>query len=256
MKVLYREDFQHEKDGRLLKNILENSALDIIMDFMRKNYIEDIYMYVFRSSYLPLTQNSSPKVYRLAENACKLLGLKKLPEIYLVRDYDRMIYLGGLSSPFLVLSTELLRIADDQLLFGLIASQIAGIQVEHHRALFIEWVISVAGSQLPGAVVTAISAVINDWKRCCYFTYDRVFYLATRNAELALAQILFPTIQNASRFRLGSEDSTFLAQVSYFYGDSVGSGVLKMLHSLSNDQPWMPERYVELKSYLKEVGVL
>ena len=87
------------------------------------------------------------------------------------------------SSDFLELTAE----EDPRLLSGMIAGRIAGIRAGHGRGMMLFWILETLLGYLPipAFLVKGLEALVNEWNRCRYFTYDRAFLLAEGDYTLA-----------------------------------------------------------------------
>lgn len=250
--------FQHEKDSKLISDLMNHELTDQIFEWMEKEHIEDIYRMIYQASCICLTEENAPDIVNMTERASALFGLTEVPEIYLYRNYEKTVQICGLNRPFILISSDFLEALlqeEPEMLFGIIAGQAAGIRAGHNRGAMLFWALTTVTQYLPvpGIVLKGIDAVLNDWNRCRFFTYDRAFLLATGNYPSALRSLLLPMLPKEilDRFALGMPEDGYRKQAERFRQDSSLDSVLKMIHSMENDDPWIPDRYRELQVFYK-----
>lgn len=256
-EVMYSlSDFQHPSDSKIAQQILSSSVAESALKKFHETNLEEVYTYLYRSSCPQLTQDTSPKLFELLGKACKMFGLEKIPEVYVTRDYNEMVSVYGIKDPFMVFSSEYLRKLDKETLFGILAGQVAAIRCEHHKILCITWGIDFAAGFIPfGSFAT--DPIINDFKRCRYFTYDRAFCLATKNRALSLRQVLINVVpQNIlDRMAFGTEQDAFSKQAQNFLNTMRHNNthaIIKKTISMYSYKIWLPERYEEINKFFDE----
>ncbi|MBQ6296909.1 MAG: hypothetical protein IJK81_04355 [Selenomonadaceae bacterium] len=257
MRVYKVDDFQHPQDSKFANDILSSKTAEKVLEKFHETNLEEAYTYLYQSSCPQLTAQTSPKLFELLAKACKMFGLEKIPSVYVTRDYREIVAVRGINEPFLVFSSEYLRkITDDETLFGILAGQVAAIRCNHHTILCITWGIDFAAGFIPyGSWAT--DPMINNWKRCRYFTYDRAFSLATKSRSLSLRQVLInvllPDILN--RMQNGTSQDAFINQVEDFLetmNNNKTQALIKKALSMYSYKIWLPERYSEINKFFDE----
>lgn len=258
MSVYQVKDFQHPRDSQLANDILSSKTAKTVLAKFHETNIEDAYTYLYQSSCPQLTEKTSPKLFELLTKACKMFGLEKIPKIYVTRDYRETVSVRGLKEPFLIFSSEYLRKLDDETLFGILAGQVAAILCNHHTILCITWGIDFAAGFIPyGSWAT--DPMINNWKRCRYFTYDRAFCLATKNRALSLRQVLINVVpQNIlDRMKTATSQDAFINQAKNFLetmNNNKTQALIRQAISMYSYKIWLPERYEEINKFCDEGG--
>lgn len=250
------EQVQHERDSRLISDILSHELAEKIFRWVQKEGIEEIYKGVHEMSCVPVTGENAPEIREMAERASQMFGLERAPDLYLRRGYEESVEVCGLNRPFLLISSDFLELVleeDRQMLFGMIAGRIAGIKAGHSRGRMLFWIMEtvIQYFPVPNLVIRGLDALLNEWNRCRYFTYDRAFYLATGDEGLALRSLLIHLApgETLDRFRLGEPQDQYEAQARRFEESAGLDGAVKLLNSMSRDDPWIPERWRELKKF-------
>lgn len=250
------EDYQCEEDRKLILEIMNHEAAIKLLNWIREQNIDEVYNSVYRSSFLRLNEHTSPALMEALENACGMFGLEQVPPVYLTRDFEDTITIGGISEPFLMISQRYLTMLEQEqpdLMRGIIAGQVAGICVGHHRGLLLVWLLDTILSlvAIPQVLVMALDALLNDWKRCRVYTCDRAMYLAMGDYPLALRGILStvasPGLLDA--MGLGTPEDAYRHQIAEFMDNSALDEAVNLLNSALTDTGWLPLRCHKLAQF-------
>ncbi|MDO4332467.1 MAG: hypothetical protein Q4C58_07225 [Eubacteriales bacterium] len=254
--IIMPEQYQLEEDSRLIEKIVNHEVAVKIFDWIKSEHLDEIYNTVYDSSFLRLNDTVAPALMQQLRRACELFGLEEVPPVYVLRDFDDTISIGGISTPFLIIADRYLEMLErerPELLLGVLAAQVGAIQAGHHRGLILSWLLSSVASQLPipGFILGALDGLINDWKRCRLFTCDRAMYLAVRDYPLALRGILAGTVPTdiLDNMALGTKKDAYQAQVRTFMENGALDGLINMANSFLSDTSWLPPRCHALEEF-------
>lgn len=261
------EDFQHETDKALIDELLRSSAAETLKGFLLENKIEDAYTYYHASSCREISRQGPPGIMEMLAEAGEMFGLERLPHVYLTWEYKDGVSVGGVSDPFIVISTDFLSRLDERQLRGTLAAQCGAIAAGHGEMNYLLWLVQylmglVPVQILPGFVKEAVSGLLagglNKWAQFRVYTTDRAFLVATRDYELAVNQIFIQCMSRAQRerFALGTEKDRYLEQMEAFFQDTGVSNVVQTVSSFTRDDAWLPKRYDELRRFREERGIL
>ncbi len=246
-------DVQHERDSELISSIMNCSAVNKITEIIQKNNLEEIYAYVFRSSYAELTGDNAEIILNMVKKACDIFGVSELPRVYLTREYGGTIEVKGFTEPFILIYSRYLEIADEISLFGEIAAAVAGIAANHHKAAFIADVLDILANQLPQIAALGYDAIINQWKRSRYFTYDRAVFKVTGNYDFTLRHILLGRVPNEMLKQTEKQlHDMLLYQKEVFVRLVDNHALFAMLQKIGISEAWIPDRFNELLQYSEE----
>lgn len=257
------EEYQCEEDRSLISEIMNHESAVKLLNWITENNIDSIYDSVYHSSYLRLNAQTAPRLMEALQTACDWFGLEKLPPVYVLRDFDDTVSIGGISEPFLLISGRYLSELEKQdfrLLLGVIAAQVAGIRVGHHRGLLLTWILDTISNLLPipKPLIIALDALLNDWKRCRIYTCDRAMYLATGDYPLTLRGILSTVASGElmDRMALGTPEDSYQQQIKEFMECSALDEFVNLLNSAISDTGWLPVRCQKIAQFagLEERG--
>lgn len=253
-KRIEKTDYVHPLDHQLKEKILGSSAVKKSIDIFFEQKLDDINRYIYSATNLCITNTNPISEYLL--ESCKLFGVSELPNIYLCHDYQFDVRCSGYDKPVIIIPDILLKNADNSILYGRIASAAASIAAEHNKMEFLIWIMeNFAGAVDIPFAATVIRGMLYEWSRAQCYTSDRAFFLATKDYELSLKNILFGEVPMIilSNFTFGDDD-TFESQVQDFYRMEKITDIISVMNNLTSCEVWIPARYKELKAFYAECG--
>lgn len=256
VKRLHLQDYQPDEDKRLMEKILNHELTRKLMDWIAEQKIDEVYNTVYESSYLRLNDRIAPKLMAQLRIACEIVGVDTVPPVYLMRDFSETISIGGITEPFLLLSSRYLAVLEAQgedMLCAVLTGQMAGIRAGHHKGLALAWAMStVSGLMgLNALLAAALEALLNDWKRCRLYTCDRAMYLVLRNLPKALEAVLGETapLDILENMKVGTEADAYRAQIDVFMNGSKMDEFINYANSALSDTSWLPLRCHKLMEF-------
>jgi len=247
MKLFDEKDFRHPQDFSFMNRLWENSVAKGVKEYIADNGIEEIYAYFDKSSCIEISREMASGIYDLLSRACDMFGLTNIPPLFVKRDYDMAVEIHGFDTPYIVISSLFLDKLSEEMLFGALASRVAGIKAGHHRTLFILWAANIFAQIVPGFSLLA-GAASNQWMRTRFYTYDRAFLLATQDIELTLQSILINTLSlhELRQMKCGTKEDLYIGQM---LGFNSANSIPKAYYYLFDSQDWAPARYAEIQNY-------
>lgn len=250
-KRLNVAEFQHPVDRKAVNAVLAVPGFEEMLKYVSDHSIERVYSFFNSSSMLKISNEMSPKIHQMLEEAAQMYGTDVIPDLYLQRNYEYFIDLDGMAKPYVVLSSAWLEAVDDQMLWAVLTAQIAGIQAKHGMIEFIGNILDFTKGMLPFGVDAALDVAIKEWKRSRVYTTDRAILLATENFELAAKCILFGDASNAVLEGIGLDkpDNTYYQQAQEFIHRSGAEGMIQKVQTLFSSNQWIASRYIELYNW-------
>lgn len=261
-KYIALEQYQLEEDCRLIEKIVNDEAAVKLFDWIESKHLDEVYTTVYDSSFLQLNDTTAPKLMESLSQSCEMFGLKEVPKVYVIRDFDDSIRIDGIAEPFLVIGDRYLRMLereDPRLRLGVLSAQVGGIQAGHHRGLILSWIISFVTPWIPlpktvkMVLLKGLEATLNDWKRCRMYTCDRAMYLAVEDLPIALRGILAGTAPDSilDEMGIGTRNDVYKSQVKRFMENGLLDGLINTASSFMTDTSWLPPRYQALEKFAK-----
>lgn len=82
LKGLEHYQYEHPFDKVALEKLEKIPFLKTACEWITSNFIERIYNVQYTGSHLKVTKDNYPKIYQYIEDACRILDLKRVPELY------------------------------------------------------------------------------------------------------------------------------------------------------------------------------
>lgn len=194
--------------------------------FERVFYLENI------ADNVRVTDKMFPRLYRMLRWGCKILGVAE-PELYVTTDPVPNAYTYGHTRPFIVLSSGLVDMLDEQEQLFVLGHELGHIKYGHvlytvlarNLSVMLD-VIAKATLGLGGLVGFALALPLFDWYRKAELSADRAGLLCVQDAEVPFRTLM--KIAGGSRDMYADMDrSEFMKQVRA-YEDADESTLNKM----------------------------
>lgn len=225
-------------------------GLEKLTGFIAKNSVERYYDILFTSTFLKLTEKTSPKICGMYRRACEKFGVEQPPDIYLQRSYRCDTTLFGVENPKILVSSSLLELLDERELEVFLSSDIAAVKAGHGLMGLLLLTVSTYGGVLPIPKETVLYPLYQ-WKRQSYYTYDRARLLYSDDFDLTMR--LIECGQAPEEIMEGMTQEDRLAQSEAFFSISGGAGASKTVQTMVAARPWNASRLLELFNW-KESG--
>lgn len=254
VRVLYNS-YVHPLDRSLSEKFMNSSLIKSCLQVIFTNNLDDVNSYLYSSSCMELGEGTP--AYRYMLEGCRMFELDMKPYIYVVRSYFYNVTCIGMNRPIICVPHLLLQQNDAEILRGRIMAAVAAIKAGHHRLSFISWIYDNFASLLPIPLIdTGLRVTKNEWYRAQFYTLDRAFYLATKDHALTLKNILygetsFELLQNISF----GENDTYARQTEEFKRLDTAAEFISFISSYLQAESWLPERYSQVKEYMKSNGM-
>jgi len=189
IKISPRE-FQHSGDKAVSEKIMDMEAFKKALEFVSKNSIEKQFGCICRSSMAQVTSRVSPALFQMVEEASEMFGAPVLPDIFLVRSYRMMLIMVGVKTPLILISTKLLEEISEMALWGIMASEISGMNSGFCQIKLIEYLCNFFSGLLPGTVVQPLSMAFQNWHKYAQYSFDRANLIATGDMDVTMQGVL------------------------------------------------------------------
>lgn len=128
---LNAKEYENPTDSATLSALKLNKAFDAVVKKMVEYSYERITLLRSKSSSFLVTKENMPYLIDCVEKACKILGIVKLPEVYIGLDESMNAFTTGIQNPILVLNSGLLHSLNHEELMYIIGHELGHIKSEH-----------------------------------------------------------------------------------------------------------------------------
>lgn len=181
---------QHPTDRAVTDKILHFPAVRKVLETISANSLERVLRSTYLSNYVQLTDKTAPRLMRMVDEAVEMFGLPVRPEIYLTRTYDMRATLMGLETPMLLISSEIIANANEQELWSLVASTLAGVRTGYAEIRLIDWLMQNSMGLLPDLAVQALRELIRQWRKFAQLSFDRLNLMVTADFNVTMCSVL------------------------------------------------------------------
>lgn len=245
--------YEHPFDQKALAALEATPGLDLVGKFITKNMVERVYNVQYTGSHLKVTKENYPKIYQYLEDACRILDLKKVPDLYISWDYSINACTIGAENPIIVLNSGLIDLCDDDEILFIIGHEVGHIKSQHMLYHLMAQVINWGIDTIPGGslVASGLQFALYYWSRMSEFTADRAGLMCCQDTDAmtrAFIKMAGLPIKEFNNIR----PETFIQQARDFKMlDYEGMNkVVKFLSIADETHPWTVMRSAELFKWI------
>lgn len=251
---LDQTQYEHPFDKAALSSLEKTPGLSIVGNFITKHTIERIYTVQHTGSGLKVTKDSYPQIYDYLEYSCRILDIKKVPDLYLQWSYDINAMTVGSENPIIVLNSGLIDLCEDDEILFIIGHECGHIKSKHMLYHMMAQVINMCIDMIPfGSIAAApLQYALYYWNRMSEFTADRAGLLCCQNREAAIKAFMKMAGIPIKHFKDMNKDS-FIQQARDFKMldyDAMNKAI-KLISIADESHPWTVMRAAELLKWIE-----
>lgn len=245
--------YEHPFDQKALAALEATPGLDLVGKFITKHMVERVYNVQYTGSHLRVTKNSYPKIYEYLEDACRILDLKKVPDLYISWDYSINACTIGAENPIIILNSGLIDLCKDDEIMFIIGHECGHIKSNHMLYHMMAGIINTIIDSIPGGTLLAggIQFALYYWNRMSEFTADRAGLLCCQNQDAMITSFIKMAGLPLSEFD-NIKPETFILQARDFKMldyDGMNKAI-KFLSIADETHPWTVMRSAELLKWI------
>ena len=215
---LVARDFQHPHDMAATEALQAVPGLDKVIAKIMEYSLERMFYLENIASSVRVTPRMFGRLYRSLGWGCQILDLEE-PELYVTLDPVPNAYTYGHTRPFVVLTSGLVDMLDDEECFFVIAHELGHIKAAHVlytiMAQNISTLMTIIGQATLGLgslLGQGLVAALHDWYRKAELTSDRAGLLCVQELEPCMRAFM-KLAGGASRFYAEMDPAEFLQQI-------------------------------------------
>jgi len=249
--------WEHPADRGALVALRQLRGFDYVLKKLAGLWNERGIRLVFLGSAVRVDDRQFPRVHEVFEAAASALDVGELPELYVVSDPEPNAMSIGIDQPFVVVTSGLLELMDDEELRFVLGHELGHVLSGH--ALYTTMLLQLA--QLSGGLswvpfgdlgLRGVLAGLYEWQRKAELSCDRAGLLAGQ--DLAAAQRVHMKLASGGRIDL-LDPTAFAAQGDeYLNSHDVRDTMLKLLLLEARSHPFAVARAAELRRWIEEGG--
>lgn len=249
--------FQHPDDVSTMEALRKVPGLDLVASKVMEYGLERIYYLENIADNVRVTPRMFGKLHRSLQWGCKILDIEE-PELYITTDPTPNAFTFGHTRPFVVMTSGLIELLDEEERFFVLAHELGHIKADH--VLYLTLARNIASIvQLIGQATLGIGTIIGqglvfalyEWYRKSELTADRAGLLCVQDANPCIRT--FMKLAGGSRKLYDEMDQEeFLSQIrAYEEADrSALNKAYKILLTAFRTHPFPILRAHELDAWL------
>ena len=250
---LEHDQYEHPFDREALKRLESIPLLTKFFQWITSNTVERIYTVQYTGSNLKVTRQNYPKVYGYLEDACRILDLPAVPDMYIEWGYNINACTVGSEHPIIILNSGLMDLCDDEEIMFVIGHEVGHVKSNHMLYHMMAQVVNIFIDSIPGGSIVAggLQYALYYWNRMSEFTADRAGLLCCQNPE-AMARAFIKMSGLPVREYANIRTDTFLQQARDFKTldyDAMNK-VVKFISIADESHPWTVMRSAELLKWI------
>lgn len=252
---LEHSQYEHPFDKKALEKMRAIPFLTTASEWITSNFVERVYNIQYTGSHLKVTEQNYPKIYQYLEYACRILDLKRVPELYISWDYSINAHTIGYKNPVIILNSGLIDLCDDDEILFIIGHECGHIKSEHMLYHMMAQLLNWGIDAIPGGsfVASGLQFSIYYWNRMSEFTADRAGLLCCQNKDAMIRAFIKMAGLPLNQFD-NIKTETFIQQARDFKMldyDGMNKAV-KFLSIADETHPWTVMRSSELLKWIDD----
>lgn len=258
---LVASDFMHPWDVKATAALKAVPGFDRLISKIIEYSFERIYYLQNIADNVRVTDKMFPKLNRYLEWGCKILDVPK-PEFYVSLDPAYNAFTYGHTKPFIVITSSLLNLLDEQEKMFVICHELGHIKCEHvlytlvaeNIAVLIE-MFGKATLGLGSLLGAGLALPLLDWYRKAELSADRAGLLAVQDPQVAM-RVFMKLAGGAESLIADMDEQEFLRQIRAFEDRDVSNldRVYKLMITLTRTHPFPIMRAKHLDAWISEGG--
>ncbi|MFC9978142.1 M48 family metallopeptidase [Spirillospora sp. NPDC127200] len=241
--------YEHPADRSALVALRSLSGFDVVLRKLSGLINERAIRLMFLGGSVRASEGQFRHVHDMVRDACYILDMPKVPEVYVKQDPQPNAMALGSDNPFIVINTGLLDLLDEEELRFVVAHEVGHILSGHAVYQTMMQILISLGSRLAwlplgNLGIAAIIIGLKEWFRKAELSADRAGLLAGQDLDAAKRTMM--KLAGGSRLHEMSTEA-FLEQArEYDAAGDVRDGLLKFLNLLPQTHPFAVMRFAEI----------
>lgn len=189
---LYSVEYEHPFDRDALDRLENTRGLDLLTRKVLDYGLEKYLLMRHTGDNIQITPRTIPEIYDLLEEACGILAMEDVPELYIQLEDKITSMTVGQKRQVIVLSSGAIDLLNEQELLFVLARELGHIKSKHvlyHMMAdsfkAVSQVISDVSLGIGNLVSMPLQIALLHWHRMSEFTADRAGLLACQDVEVA-----------------------------------------------------------------------
>lgn len=251
---LYPSEYEHPFDREALDRLENTRGLDLLTQKVLDAGLESYLRIKYTGDNLQITARTIPEIHALLVEACKIMGMQEVPELYLMLEDKIQSFSSGQKRKMIVISSGSVDLLNDQELLFLLGRELGHMRSNHvvYREMgdsltLVSQIISDLTLGVGNLLSMPIKIALMHWYRMSEFTADRAGLLVCQDPEVA-TQALIKMAGLPTKYHGQFSTEEFRRQANSFSEIEVKTfnKFIRFLASYENPQPFTVIRGAQL----------
>ncbi|MFD6227751.1 M48 family metallopeptidase [Streptomyces sp. NPDC060232] len=244
--------YEHPADRSALVALRKLSGFDTVFKALSGLLPERSLRLLFLSDSVRVGETQFPHLHAMLRDACYILDLEKVPQMYVQQDPRPNAMCIGLDEPIIVVTTSLVELLDEEEMRAVVGHEVghalSGHSVYRTILLFLtNLALKVAWIPLGNVAVMTLVTALREWFRKSELSADRAGLLVGQDVTASMRGLM--KLAGGNHLHEMNVDA-FLEQADeYEKGGDLRDSVLKILNMLPRTHPFTTVRAAELKKW-------
>jgi Zn-dependent protease with chaperone function len=254
LKGISSAAWEHPADKAALQAVKNIPGLDAVLKAIFGATTEKSIRLVTLASAVRAGEKQFSRVYSIHRQACSILDMPYIPEIYVSQNPFLNAGAVGMDKPFVTLNSSVIDILNDEELLGIIGHELGHIKSGHvlyKTLLYVLLQLSSVAFNIPvtGLVLAGIIAALKEWDRKSELSSDRAGLLTVQNPDVYIGILMkLAGGRQLQEMNLGE----FIKQAEeYENASGLLDNTYKLLNILTLSHPFPVTRILELINWVR-----
>ncbi|MFD8885232.1 M48 family metallopeptidase [Streptomyces erythrochromogenes] len=244
--------YEHPADRSALVALRKLTGFDTVFKALSGLLPERSLRLLFLSDSVRVGETQFPHLHAMLRDACYILDLEKVPQLYVQQDPRPNAMCIGLDEPIIVVTTSLVELLDEEEMRAVVGHEVghalSGHSVYRTILLFLtNLALKVAWIPLGNVAIMTIVTALREWFRKSELSADRAGLLVGQDVTASMRGLM--KLAGGNHLHEMNVDA-FLEQADeYEKGGDLRDSVLKILNMLPRTHPFTTVRAAELKKW-------
>lgn len=256
---LYPSEYEHPFDREALDRLENTRGLDLLTQKVLDAGLESYLRIKYTGDNLQITARTIPEIHSTLVEACKIMGMKEIPELYLMLEDKIQSFSSGQKRKMIVISSGSVDLLNKEELLFLLGRELGHIRSNHvvYREMgdslaLVSQIISDLTLGVGNLLSMPIKIALMHWYRMSEFTADRAGLLICQDPEVA-TQALIKMAGLPAKYYGTFSTEEFKRQANSFSEIEVKTfnKFIRFLASYENPQPFTVIRGAQLFKWVE-----
>ncbi|ACY97129.1 peptidase M48 Ste24p [Thermomonospora curvata DSM 43183] len=244
--------YEHPADRSALVALRSLTGFDTVLRRLSGMFSERALRLMFLGGAVRVGDDQFRNIHDMVRDAAYILDFDEVPELYVVQDPTPNAMTIGSGKPFIVLSTGLIELLDDEELRYVVGHEVGHILSGHavYRTMLL--ILTSLGARLAwlplgNLAIGAIVIGLQEWQRKAELSADRAGLLTSQDPDAVKRALM--KIAGGPRLAEMNTDAFHRQAREYDAAGDVRDGLLKFLNLLQRSHPYPVVRFAEIDKW-------